>query len=155
MFTAIKNKNLIDLTPINSIFRFYKSITNITDLTLRFGTPLYPITFDSDRLYTSNIDYTSNPCIITFSQDHNLVSGDLIYINDFTSLSPADDLAIINTFNDNNGQLCTRISGTQLSINVDATQVQYPDPNLSINMYFGSKRILLPLRIRYLYNNLD
>ena len=155
MFTAVKNKNLIDLIPVNSTFRFFKSITNINNLTLRFGTPLYPISFDSDRLYTESIDYTTNPCNITFNQEHNLISGDLIYINDFTSLNPAIDLNIINTFNDSNGYLCTRLSSTQISINVDATQVQYPDPNLSINVYFGSKRILLPLRIRYIYNNLE
>jgi len=155
MFTAVKNKNLIDLTPINPIFRFYKSVTNITDLTLRFGTPLYPITFDSDRLYTTKIDYTSNPCLITFNKDHNLLSGDLVYITEFTTLDPAVDLNIINTFNDNNGHLCTRLSNDEISINIDATLVQYPDNNLSINIYFGSKRILLPLRIRYLYNNLE
>lgn len=155
MFTATNNKNLIDLVPVNSIFKFYKPITNLNNLTLRFGTPLTPISFDSDRLFSTYIDYTTNPCMITFGQSHNLISGDLIYINDFTTLNPADDLNIINTFNDNNGHLCTRLSDTKISINVDATQVLFPDLNLSINIYFGSKRILLPLKIRYLYNNLE
>lgn len=155
MFTATNNKNLIDLVPVNSIFRFYKPITNINNLTLRFGTPLFPISFDSDRLYTSFIDYSTNPCTITFAQSHNLISGDLVYIDDFTTLNTAIDLNIINTFNDSNGYLCTRLSDTTISINVDATQVKYPDPMLSINIYFGSKRILLPLKMRYLYNNLE
>lgn len=155
MFTATNNKNLIDLVPVNSIFKFYKPITNLNNLTLRFGTPLTPISFDSDRLFSTYIDYTTNPCMITFGQSHNLISGDLIYINDFTTLNPADDLNIINTFNDNNGHLCTRLSDTKISINVDATLVLFPDLNLSINIYFGSKRILLPLKIRYLYNNLE
>lgn len=154
MFTATKNKNLIDLTPINSVFRFFKPITKLADFTLRFGTPLTPIIFDKDRLYAS-IDYTSNPCVLTFNEDHNLISGDLVYINDFTTLNPAQDLNIINTFNDTNGYLCTRISNIEISINIDATQVLNPDNNLSINVYFGSKRILLPLRIRYLYNKLE
>ena len=43
----------------------------------------------------------------------------------------------------------------EISINVDATKVLFPDPNLSINIYFGSKRILLPLRLRYMYNTLE
>lgn len=154
MFTAMKNKNLIDLTPINPIFRFFKPITKLADFTLRFGTPLTPIVFDKDRLY-ANINYTSNPCVLTFNEDHNLISGDLIYINDFTTLNPAQDLNIINTFNDSNGYLCTRISNNEISINIDTTQVLFPDLNLSINIYFGSKRILLPLRIRYLYNKLE
>ena len=84
-----------------------------------------------------------------------MISGDLIYINDFTTLNPANDLNIINTFNDSNGYLCTRISNNEISINIDTTQVLFPDLNLSINIYFGSKRILLPLRIRYLYNKLE
>ena len=154
MFIATKNKNLIDLTPINPIFRFFKPITKLADFTLRFGTPLTPIVFDKDRLYAT-IDYGSSPCVLTFNENHNLISGDLIYINDFTTLNPAQDLNIINVFNDNNGYLCTRISNDEISINVDATKVLFPDPNLSINIYFGSKRILLPLRLRYMYNTLE
>lgn len=154
MFIATKNKNLIDLTPINPIFRFFKPITKLADFTLRFGTPLTPIVFDKDRLYAT-INYGSNPCVLTFNENHNLISGDLIYINDFTTLNPAQDLNIINVFNDSNGYLCTRISNDEISINVDATKVLFPDPNLSINIYFGSKRILLPLRLRYMYNTLE
>ena len=155
MFKAVKNKNLIDLIPINSTFRFFKPITKLADFTLRFGTPLNPISFDKDRLYTASIDYTSNPCVIKFNEDHNLISSDLIYINDFTTLNPSQDLNIINTFNNSNGYLCTRMSNLEISINIDATQVTSPDTNLSILVYFGSKRIILPLRIRYLYNNLE
>ena len=154
MFKSVKNKNLLDLTPINPIFRFFKPITKLADFTLRFGTPLTPVVFDKDRLYAT-IDYTTNPCVLSFNEDHNLISGDLIYINDFTTLNPANDLNIINTFNDNNGYLCTRISNNEISINIDTTLVLFPDLNLSINIYFGSKRILLPLRIRYLYNKLE
>ena len=154
MFKSVKNKNLLDLTPINPIFRFFKPITKLADFTLRFGTPLTPVVFDKDRLYAT-IDYTTNPCVLSFNEDHNLISGDLIYINDFTTLNPANDLNIINTFNDSNGYLCTRISNNEISINIDTTQVLFPDLNLSINIYFGSKRILLPLRIRYLYNKLE
>lgn len=154
MFIATKNKNLIDLTPINPIFRFFKPITKLADFTLRFGTPLTPIVFDKDRLYAT-INYGSSPCVLTFNENHNLISGDLIYINDFTTLNPAQDLNIINVFNDSNGYLCSRISNDEISINVDATKVLFPDPNLSINIYFGSKRILLPLRLRYMYNTLE
>lgn len=154
MFIATKNKNLIDLTPINPIFRFFKPITKLADFTLRFGTPLTPIVFDKDRLYAT-INYGSSPCVLTFNENHNLISGDLIYINDFTTLNPAQDLNIINVFNDSNGYLCTRISNDEISINIDATKVLFPDPNLSINIYFGSKRILLPLRLRYMYNTLE
>ena len=152
MFTAEKNKNLIDLIPINSVFRFYKPIAKLTDFTLRFGSPLTPIVFDKDRLYTSFIDYTSNPGILTFNEDHNLLSGDIIYITNFTSNNPAKDLNIINEINNKNGHLCTRASNTDISINIDFNLVSSPNTSLAIEVYFGSKRILMPMRIRYMYN---
>jgi hypothetical protein len=152
MFTAEKNKNLIDLTPINSVFRFYKPIAKLIDFTLRFGSPLTPIVFDKDRLYTKSIDYTSNPGILTFSEDHNLLSGDIIYITNFTSNDPAKDLNIINEINSKNGHLCTRTNNDEISINIDFGLVSSPNTSLSIEVYFGSKRILMPMRIRYMYN---
>ena len=153
MFKAEKNKNLIDLTPINSIFRFYKPIAKLTDFTLRFGSPLNPIIFDKDRLYTSFIDYTTNPGVLTFSEDHNLLSGDIIYITNFTSNDPAKDFNIINEINDKDGHLCTRNNNLSISINVDFTLITSPNTSLSIEVYFGSKRILMPMRIRYMYNS--
>lgn len=152
MFKAEKNKNLIDLTPINSIFRFYKPIAKLTDFTLRFGSPLNPIVFDKDRLYISFVDYTSNPGILTFSEDHNLLSGDIIYITNFTSNDPAKDLNIINEINNKDGHLCTRTNNVSISINVDLQLVTSPNTSLPIEVYFGSKRILMPMRIRYMYN---
>jgi hypothetical protein len=153
MFTAVKNKNLIDLIPINTIFRFYKPIAKLTDFTLRFGSPLNPIVFDKDRLYTSFIDYTSNPGILTFNEDHNLLSGDIVYITNFTSNDPAKDLNIINEINSKTGHLCTRTDNTSISINIDFTLILFPNTSLSIEVYFGSKRILMPMRIRYMYNS--
>ena len=150
MFTAEKNKNLIDLIPINNIFRFYKPIAKITNFTLRFGSPLNSITFDKDRLYTSFIDYTTNPGLLTFPEEHNLISGDIIYINDFSTNDNARDLYIINEVNDNNGHLCTRVSATSISININLTALISPNTSLSIEVYFGSKRILMPMRIRYM-----
>jgi hypothetical protein len=153
MFTAVKNKNLIDLIPINTIFRFYKPISKLTDFTLRFGSPLNPIVFDKDRLYTSFIDYTSNPGVLTFNENHNLLSGDIVYITNFTSNDPAKDLNIINEINSKTGHLCTRTDNTSISINIDFTLILFPNTSLSIEVYFGSKRILMPMRIRYMYNS--
>ncbi len=150
LFTCVKNKNLLDLTPVNNIFKFAVPIKSINDLTIRFGAPLSTVTFDKDRLSTLSIDYNSNPAHIEFSDEHNLLSGDIIYFTDFTTLSPADDLDIINSINSTRGHICSRISNKIISINIDMNLVKYPDTNLSCNIYFGSKRILLPLKIKYL-----
>jgi hypothetical protein len=164
MFNCTQEGNLLQLTPINKIFRFYKPITRLNEFSIRFGSPLTPITFDKDRLYTSSIDYTSNPGIISFAESHNLITGDLIYITNFETKNIAEDLNIINEINNVNGHVCTRLSNTSISINVDFTQIitanrplvinNYPNSSnpqdLSVLVYFGSKRILMPLRISYI-----
>jgi len=152
IFQGKINGNLIDLTPINKTFRFFKPITRINEFSLRFGSPLSPIQFDKDRLYTLSINYASNPGILTFSEAHNLVTGDLVYIEKFDTLTPAQDLNIIEEINNSQGHICTRINNTSISINVDLTQIALASqiPGLSVLVYFGSKRILLPLKFRYL-----
>jgi hypothetical protein len=169
MFTCNQNGNLLELTPINRVFRFYKPVTRLNEFSIRFGAPLNPIIFDKDRLNTLSIDYTTNPGVINFSESHNLITGDLIYINDFETKNIAQDLNIINEINSKNGHICTRLSNTSISINVDFTQIivnnrplainNYPNSSnpqdLSVSVYFGSKRILMPLRIRYIQGSLD
>ena len=157
IFQGKINGNLIDLTPINKTFRFFKPITRINEFSLRFGSPLSPIEFDKDRLYTQSINYISNPGIITFSEAHNLVTGDLVYIENFDTLTPAQDLNIIEEINNTQGHICTRINNTSVSINVDLTQIDLASqiPGLSVLVYFGSKRILLPLKFRYLIGKDD
>lgn len=152
IFQSQINGNTIELTPINRVFKFHKPITRISEFSLRFGSPLNPITFDKDRLYTSSISYNSNPGVFIFSEDHNLITGDLIYIDTFTTNNPAQDLNIINTINKSQGHICTRINNTTISINVDFNQILNPINGLSVLIYFGSKRILLPIRFRYLGN---
>jgi hypothetical protein len=157
MFQSTLNGNLIDLTPINKTFRFFKPITQISEFSLRFGSPLNPILFDKDRLNTISINYNSNPGIVTFGEAHNLITGDLIYIDGFTTLTPAIDLNIINAINNPQGHICTRINNTSISINIDLTQIANASiiAGLSLNIYFGSKRIILPLKFRYLMGIAD
>lgn len=150
LFDIEKRLNLLYLTPINKIFRFHKPIAKINELTIRFGSPLAAITFEKDRLPTSNINYTSNPMIIEFYESHSLLSGDIIYINDFETLNNAQDLSIINDINTPKGHLCSRIDNTTISININANLIKFPDTGRQFMVYLGSKRLLIPFRIRYL-----
>ena len=150
LFDIEKRLNLLYLTPINKIFRFHKPIAKINELTIRFGSPLAAITFEKDRLTTSNINYASNPMIIEFYESHSLLSGDIIYINGFETLDNAKDLSIINDINTPKGHLCSRIDNTTISININANLIQFPDTSRQFVVYLGSKRLLIPFRIRYL-----
>lgn len=151
MFNATVSGNLIFLEPINSVFKFYKPVTHIGgSFTLRFGSPFAPVIFNKDRLDTLSINYTTNPLEITFAENHNLITGDLIYIEDFTTLNPAADLDIINDINRKDGHLCSRIDNVTISINIDGTAITSPDNSHISNVYFGSKRIFFPINFKYL-----
>lgn len=156
MFNTIEDGNLIKLEPINPVFKFYKPVTHIGgQFTLRFGSPFAPVTFHKDRLDTSFIDYLSNPIEFTFPEDHNLITGDIIYINDFATLNTAADDDIINTINRKEGHLCTRVDNVKISINVDGTAITSPDSNHMSCIYFGSKRIIIPMRLKYILQSLS
>lgn len=150
MFDIEKRLNLLYLTPVNKVFKFHKPIAKINELTIRFGSPLAIITFEKDRLQTKTINYNSNPMTIEFYEAHNLLTGDIVYINDFETLDNARDLGIINEINTPKGHLCSRVDSTTISINIDATLIKFPDITREFVIYLGSKRILIPLRIRYI-----
>ncbi len=150
IFDIEKKLNLLYLTPINKVFKFHKPIARLSEFTVKFGSPLATITFEKDRLQTKTINYAVNPMTIEFYEAHNLLSGDLIYFNDFETLDNANDLAIINDITTPKGHTCSRIDSVTISINIDGTRVRYPDLGRSFVIYLGSKRILIPMRIRYL-----
>ena len=151
MFNSIEDGNLIKLSPINSVFKFYKPITHIGgSFTLRFGAPFAPVIFDKDRLNTLAINYTTDPMEIQFSEDHNLITGDLVYFDDFATLNLAADDDIIKIINRAEGHLSTRINNTTISINVNANIITNPNINHISTIYLGSKRIFIPMRLTYL-----
>jgi hypothetical protein len=150
LFKSTKNGNLLDLNPVNAVFRFHKTVAKLSDLSIRFGSPLAPITFDKDRLYTKTVNYNVNPMTIEFFEDHSLLSGDIIYITDFNTLNPGQDLVPIAKINALDGHICTRQSSTIISINIDGASIRFPDASRRFLIYLGSKRLLIPMRIRYM-----
>jgi hypothetical protein len=153
IFSTQVKKNSIILEPDNKIYKFRKPITQLNELTLRFGSPLTPIVFDKDRMTSLPVDYTKDPGILTFSQDHNLQTGDMITITNFTSNDPAADMFILNDINDPNGHPITKIDCKSISINIGFKQIRDPIPGQTVDVYFESKRIMIPLRIKYIIND--
>lgn len=105
----------------NGEYNFNIPITTVNTLTIKLGTPLEPIIFDKDRL-NGTIVY-SNPLIINFTEPHNNISTNVIYIDTFTTLNPGYDSELINMVNKKIGHKVTLISPTSLSIPVDASGV--------------------------------
>lgn len=156
MFKASVNGNGIDLLPLKygdnegGTFDFVKPITQIDTLTLSWGNPLEPIIFDKDR-NIFEVTY-SNPALFTSTQKHNLLTGDLIYIEDFKTNDSATDESIINQVNSINGHNVVIIDDYSFNIDLlDLTTVTAPIANQTFEIYFGANRIFIPLRIKFIY----
>jgi len=156
------DKNLIYLTPSNNTYSFSKPVNYIDNFTISFGAMLPKISFDIDRMYPSHIDYSSTEGIITFSSDHNLVTGDLVYITGFSSFDVATDVDIINEVNRISGHIIVKKNNYSIIINVDISSMyrEYPINSgvypittfdqSTVLVYFASKRIQIPMCFRYI-----
>lgn len=141
---------LLKLSPDNDGLYTFKYPINPKALSFSFGSPFVPISFDLDRMYASDLDYLSINGVITFDQQHNLGSGDIIYITDFATLNNTANVSIIAKINRLDGHIITVESANSISINVDFTTVISPDTSNKPFIYFGSKRIIFPLILTYL-----
>lgn len=155
------DNNLIYLKPINDSYTFSTPVNYIDNFSLSFGATFPKISFDADRMYTSNIDYQDEYGLITFDEPHNLITGDLIYISDFTTVDPAKDNALIMEVNRNEGHSVVKKDNYTIAINVDLSQARHEDPvgsniypidsfNQIILIYFASKRIQIQFKLKYL-----
>lgn len=155
------DNNLIYLVPDDPIYSFSRPMNYIDNFTLSFGSMLPKITLDPDRAYVNTFDYTSSSGILTFASPHNLITGDLIYITNFTTPEPARDIVIVEEMNRPEGHIITKKDANSIVINVNLSLIRRADPIGSSNypidtfeqqalVYFASKRITIPFRFRYL-----
>jgi hypothetical protein len=125
IFNANVNDRWIDLDPFNfndGYFRFRSPITRLETLTIRFNAPLENIIFDRDRLNGIITTYGVKTEFTT-SSNHNLETGDLIYISGFTTSRPASDTSIISNINKTNGHTITSTALNKFMIDVNSTSV--------------------------------
>ena len=166
MFKTTIDSEFIDLEAevFNGYFKFEKPITTLNTITLSFGNPLEQIIFDRDR-DVCTFDYISNApdTLITTEKDHDLSNGDRVYISNFDvgSVPPAliqqneINQRIKSEINKKNGHLVTVVSSNQFTIPFDSSNIQNPITNLASNVYYGSKRIFIPIDIIYITPDRD
>jgi hypothetical protein len=125
--TEIKDR-YIELNPKDyscGIFKFANPITHLESLTVSFGSPLEPVVFDTDRLTASVNEYAKTTQFDTNNNtDHNIVTGDVIYITGFNTMNPNGDNDIINSINSTNGNIVTVPYPYGFSINVDTSSLK-------------------------------
>jgi hypothetical protein len=100
-------------------YHFDKPITHIDTITISLASPLEPIIFDKDRLQTTIISYAITT-VLQMSENHNLVPGDIVYIDDFNTRG-INDLCISDIFNQQSGHSATIINPNTISIPVDTS----------------------------------
>ncbi len=125
VFEATVNGDFIILDPYKfneGVYRFNNPITQLDTLTISFGSPLQKIIFDTDRL-TSTISY-ANPAVITTTSNHNLVSGNTVLVETFSTQNTTGDSSVIAAVNSAAGNPVTVLSPTTFSIPVDLTTVR-------------------------------
>jgi hypothetical protein len=164
VFDIVKvDNNLIYLNPVDTTYSFSKPMNYIDSFTLSFGAMLPKITFDPDRMFSYKLDYSNEFGIITFESDHNLITGDLVYISGFSTPDTARDVKIIEEMNRSEGHTIVKKDNYSVLLNVNLSLVRhevpigsgiYPIDNLKqeILVYFACKRIQIPFRMKYLTN---
>ncbi len=157
------NNNLIYLIPTTDEYEFSTPVNYIDNFTLSFGAMLPKITFDQDRMYVKTFEYITEYGIITFENEHNLVTGDLVYLSGFTTLELAKDVNIINEVNRDSGHIIVKKDNFSVLLNINLSLVRHEVPvgsgiypmdsyQQNVLVYFASKRIKIPITLTYLTN---
>lgn len=155
------DNNLIYLRPVNPTYSFSKPMNYIDNFTLSFGAVFPKIAFDADRMKPRSFDYSNPYGLVTFSEPHHVVTGDLIYITDFGTPDPAGDVKLITEINRPEGHTIVKKDNYSFIINVDFTPLRKEIPLYSGNypmdryvqsgmVYFASKRVQIQFRLKYL-----
>jgi hypothetical protein len=121
------DKNYINLEvnrDIDGVYNFKTPIARLDTLTISFSSPLQPIVFDTDR---QNMQIDSYGLVTTFIclVPHNLETGDLVYVNGFTTANPNLDTPITSQFANLNGIIIENIDDYRISLPINTTNLLY------------------------------
>ncbi len=141
MFNISVSDRWIELNPQNfndGFFRFRNPIARLETLTISFGAPLDRVVFDTDRMNMSINSVTGfgTTTEITTVSNHNLETGDFVFITGFTTHNSISDSAVINAINSTSGNIITFTGPTTFTIDVNSSNIVTSGPGgstVSIN----------------------
>jgi hypothetical protein len=113
-FSTKQEGSRLLLTPLNKIFRFATPINAVEDIILTFRNPLNTITWDKDRFTGVTVAW-ENPARFITPSNHNLQTGDRVYIENFSGSLLAKDEQITKQ----NGHIITKIDENEFTVNVN------------------------------------
>jgi hypothetical protein len=124
MFNPVVSGNSVFLEPgddNDGYYRFGQPVTQFDTITIDFGSPLEDVIFDVDRsngyasAYGAGIETE-----FTTNIPHKLLTGETIYISDFSSLNNLATPIITNSINRNTGFPVIVVTPTQFKIRLDS-----------------------------------
>lgn len=134
-----KGKNRLYLVPETPEYTFSKPVAQVNTITVSFRSPFAPVVLDNDRgVYTATY---GNPTLYTLTSgtNHELSTGDLVYVIDFNS----PNVSLNAAMNTTQGLTITRINDTQFTVNVDSSA--FVGTLTDINVTYGSKRFFFEI----------
>lgn len=146
------NNKLVRLKPFQDRFRFNPPIKTLDRLRIQFADPYHPIEFPKERMRPSSIDYSSANGTFTFSEPHNLNNGDIVIIEGLVTANANQNIELLKKINDNRGHIINVTNTTSFYIDVPFNTIINPSLTSLPFIYFQSKRIQFPMKIRYINN---
>jgi hypothetical protein len=149
---VIGDKNpisLLDIAPSTTEFNFCNPIVNLSSITLSFGSPFYKLEFDADRL-PAIISADGTDTLFTFSTDHKLKLGDVVYVVGFETFNVLDG-NINKLINDIYGLTITDLTtSSSFKVAVDISGLLGAIKNNPYMVYFESKRFIARIELSYI-----
>lgn len=126
----------IFLKPVQPFYNFNKPIARIETISMSFYNPFNEIIFDDmEGIFTVTNAVNT---VFTSTINHNLTTGDLVYILNFNSTDTSVNI-IINSIK---GHIITVLNSTSFTIDVDTLLLL---PVSDVEIIYGSKRIFFQM----------
>lgn len=153
-FTVL-NDNGFDRIKLTSSYketnkiRFTKPINTINTITISFYSPFQILSFPPDRDLQATMT-SANPMVVTTSFNHGLNNGDIVFIQNCTAANVSDNVALINTINDPDGQIVANVTANTFQLLViDSTPLVSP---VIGTVLFANQEFFVPLKFEFIPN---
>lgn len=141
-FETSVSGNKIKLTPLRRKMVFIDPYRSLVQTTFVLRAPYQNIPFSKDRMVAVSTP-GSNPVIWTTVEPHIINTNDPVYFTDVDT----GNIVVNTAINDRDGWPIIKLNSTQFTVAVDFSTIAVP---ISTVVYFGSKRIIIPIRFRCL-----
>lgn len=146
------NPKFARLKPFQDRFRFNPPIKTLDRLRIQFADPYQPIEFDKERMRPSSIDYSFPVGVFVFTEKHKASTNDIVVIEGLTTTNATENIELLKKINNSRGHAINVIDEYSFSIDIPFNTIVNPSLSALPFIYFQSKRVQFPMKIRYINN---